>query len=490
MFGSRRLITHTTTYAVAGIIGKALALVTLPILTRLLSAEQYGLADLAASLAATLTVVARFGGDIPAARSRALAQSEDERRLTMGALVVTTTAIGVVLAVGAAPFVGILADLWRAPNDLPLAGLALILIPIGAVQLALVTVVRLEGRAYATAALATIDLVAQMAIAVLLVIAGLGAYGVILGYVIGSIVGATAAAAVAWPYMNLSVDAARGMSLLRRGLPYLPSFVAFVFADQIARLVTADQLGPASVGYLAVAIRISSVMSLAVSAFSLAWGPLALSMDSSAKTAGVINAALRWYLALAALLSIIIGAFAPEITFIMAGPEYEPTAIPTPGLVWASALGGGFFILTTAAGIGQQGMRVAIASVSGAGVQIALAIVLVNAVGLSGIGIAALAGRIVGLGLLWHAVRRFIGMRGRQLPLLVVAGSVTVVALQALNESGDNATPIRLAIGAGAAITMIVAGYRSVLPRIRGSRESKVAQPGPIEDLDGMTRLR
>src|ERR671914_195385 len=76
----RRLAAESVLYGLAGAIGRAAALVTVPILSRTLAPADYGLADLATALAALVQLVVSFSGDIPAARLRALAPDSAARR--------------------------------------------------------------------------------------------------------------------------------------------------------------------------------------------------------------------------------------------------------------------------------------------------------------------------------------------------------------------------------------------------------------------------
>jgi O-antigen/teichoic acid export membrane protein len=464
---ARRIARESAVYATAGVLGKAIALLSVPVLTRLLDAGGYGLADLAASLAATLALVGRFGGEVPAARAASEAWSVAERRRVLGTFVLVTAAVSSILAVILVPAIPLITALWSAPDQDLLAGAALLLVPIGAVQVALVSVVRLEGRPTTVAALATIDLLAQAALAVLLVILGFGPLGVIFGYVVGSAIGLAAAALASRPFISLRFSAARGIRMLTDGIPYLPAFTAFVFSDQIARFSTADTLGPLAVGHLAVGIRIASVMTLAVSAFSFAWAPAALGMPRSAKTAAILQRALVWYMLIGLLASTAIGAWAPEIVQIVAGTAFRTAAIPTPGLAWAAALSGAFFILMTVAGVTQRGRPVAAAAFSGAAIQIVLALVLVEWIGLAGIGVAAVSGRLVGLALLGFAVRDFLSAWGWRFSLLAIGGSAAVMAIQGMNAGADEALPARLVVGTTTALLAALISFRLLAPRWR-----------------------
>ena len=75
-----RLASQSALYGLAGAIGKALALLTVPLLTRMLTPADYGLADLANTFAALFAMTVGFAGDIPAARLVGSASHDAERR--------------------------------------------------------------------------------------------------------------------------------------------------------------------------------------------------------------------------------------------------------------------------------------------------------------------------------------------------------------------------------------------------------------------------
>jgi O-antigen/teichoic acid export membrane protein len=425
-----RLIAHTAAYGTAGVVAKAAALATVPILTRALGSEAYGLADIAASLAAVLTLIGRFGGEIPAARQAALVSDPIERERVLGVYVSTTALVSTVVAAAFIPLVGVIASLWGAPEDVLLPAMALLLVPIGAIQLVLVSVVRLEGLARATVVLSTLDLLAQMALAVVFVLAGLGPYGVLLGYIAGSVVGLAGAAVKAAPLITLNVDWRRTLTMVRRGVPYLPVYVSFVLADQVARLLTVDTLGADELGHLALAFRISGVVALAAASFSLAWGPLALQYKQTRESAQVFGNVLVGYTAVSLAACLALGSLAPELVTLLGGPAFIGAATVVPTLVWAAALAGTFFVVTTAAGITDRGWSVAGASVTGAIVQVVASVLLIAPLGIAGLGVGAVGGRLIALGLLWLGVRDFLGSNSRRVFSLVAAGSVTSLVLQ------------------------------------------------------------
>ena len=418
----------------AGAVGKALALLTVPFLSRALEPSGYGLADLATSLAAILTIVVMFAGDIPTAR---LASSgSPERRFTVyRAYVEATIACSLAVAVLLLPLSGLIAGgLWQAPGQASTAIVVLALVPVSAAQASLLTLQRLEGRAALYAALATVDLVSQLLLAVLLVGLGFGPIGVLLGFLGGSVVGLVAAAIPASQYMAARRDLALGRRLIAEGAGFLPAAILFIGADYVIRYIVLDSTGDAAVGFFAVAVRIASVMSLAGGAFALAWGPYGLGMSPGAATAKLFGRALTVFSLLSCLAAITLAALAPEMVAVFSGQAYGPAAVMLPGLLVAAATAGAAYIVIIAAGVSQRGAVVAVTSAAAALVQIGLTAVLLPPMGLAAVGMGAMASRMLQIGLLSVGLgSSAIRVQRLTLPLFALAAFVAVV-LQVANH--------------------------------------------------------
>jgi len=432
---SGHIVSEAALYAIAGAFGKIAALITVPYLTRELSPDGYGLVDLAISTAAILQLFAAFSADIPTIRMAAGATDKDARRAVLGSYVLTTMLGSTILTLLLIPLSPLAAEtLWSAPGQGILAATAFLLVPVSSGQAALVTVQRIERRPGVFAILAAIDLVAQLGLAVLFVAIGMGPFGVLLGFILGSALGFTAALAATRRYLSLTLG--RAIPLIRGGLPFLPSVLAFTFADGAARFITANLLGVAEVGVLAVAIRLASVMALASAAFSLAWGPYGLALRPSPSGGRVHGDVLVWFGSLMAAGTVALGSFAPEVALLVAGEDFAAASLVMPILLLGAGLAGPSYVFTTGAGILERGASVAAAAVVGAAVQIVGSFLLLPVMGLQGYGYAALAGRMVTLVLLAIFVRRLIRLSvGTWVAFGLVL--ILVAAIQFLNAQPD-----------------------------------------------------
>ena len=456
----RRLVADTAWYGVSAAIAKALALLSVPILTRTLGPDGYGLVDLATSTAALLTLVTLLAADIPATRLHALADDRPAALRTLSSYVWTVGVASVVVALVLLPASALLAEgPWDAPGATTLAALALLLVPVSAVQMALTQTHRIRSRPRTFALLSFVDLGAQLALAVVLVLLGFGPAGVVMGFIAGSVVGLAAATAASLDVLRTGPDRALAISIGSRGAPFLPYAVAFVVADWMVRALLANAIGIPAVASFGVALRVASVMTLVGAAFSLAWGPVGLARDRGPQTSRLFARALVAYGAASVAAALALAAIGPELTRLVAGPGYEAAAVLLPGFALAAALAGTEYVLVVAAGISNRGGRVALAATVGALVQVAATVVAVPVFGLAAVGPAAVLGRLTSFAILVVSVRSDVAYRT---PLIAAGGALALAAallLQLRLGSNADAAWVRwlaaaLIAGLGGAVTL------------------------------------
>ena len=462
----RHLANQSALYGLAGAMGKALALLTVPILTRMLSPAEYGLADLANTLAAMLAMLAMFAGDIPASRLAGLASGPEARRRVLSSYVWMTVLASSLIAVVLLPLSGIVAgDLWSAPDSVAIAILAIVLIPVSTLQASLVTTNRIESRPVPFAVLQCIDLLAQMILAVAFVALGWGALGMVLGFVIGSLVGLVAVAMHNRSTLLTRPDWSLGRAMFAEGMAFLPATLGFVAATYAVRFVLVTAQGQDAVGLFGVASRLASGMALMTAAFSMAWGPYGLALPDNLQTARLFGRVMRTYALLAVLLSVVLGALAPELVSIVSGEDYLAASSMLPGLLAASAMAGGFYVLLVAAGIGGRGRSVALAATAGAVLQVLSTVALLPAYGLPAVGAGAALGQAVALIILVNAVGSSV-KGGTGAVVALCAGAALVVGLQWLNVTPEATIIPRVVIAliatAAAAVVML-----SLVARLR-----------------------
>ncbi len=329
------------------------------------------------------------------------------------------------------------------------------------------TTTRLLGRPVPFAVLATIDLLAQTLFAVALAAIGWGALGVVLGFVVGSLVGLVCAAIYARSLVLTRPKLRIGTSLLLEGFPFVPAMIGVVIANYAVRFLLVQDGGQHDVGLFGVALRLASGIALVTGAFSMAWGPFGLALPDSEQTARLFGRVIRAVALMAVLVSVALGAAAPELITLVSGGAYRGAATMLPGLLIAAAMTGGFYVLLVAAGVSRRGHAVAYAAVAGAALQVALTAVLLPSTGLQAVGVGAVAGQALALVLLGLAVGRSV-VRGTEAVVVMCAGGAAAIVIQELNAIPDATFGARLVIAGGCAIVAGLLGLRFVRRRFAG----------------------
>ena len=224
------------------------------------------------------------------------------------------------------------ATLWGAPEQRALAQWTAVLIAVTGMRGATVTVLRLAGRARVFAAVSVVELIVDLVLSVTLVALGSGPIGVVQAYVVGNIVGLTIGLVSGRDLLGAKPHLELVSSLARRGAAYLPAGLAFVAADYGLRYLVANFSGLESAGHLATALRIASVMGLATTGFTLAWGPYMASQPQGIPRARQAGFMISVYGGIALIAAALISLVGPEAVEVIAGRAFIPGAAALPGL--------------------------------------------------------------------------------------------------------------------------------------------------------------
>lgn len=422
-------------YALGGLAYKGVALLTIPILARLLSPAELGLLDLAAILATLVALLAVLGTD----QAVAFHESRTESQGTLWG-----SALAISLVGGAGLMVA--GILFRAPlaavltgdaANAPVVAAAAAYGGVVALSAFALNAVRLHGtpRAYAVASFMLVT--AEMAAA--LAIAWLGAGPVAL-IVLGWAAGATV---VLFPILMRFVPTLRRprLATVRRllvyGSPLVPAAIAWLVGDSWIRATLARNVELAALGEYGIAYRVASVLGLVVTGFGVAWYPYLYRSPPSQVVPRASEALSILILALAGL-GVALTVLSPEIIAVIAGSEYANAGEAVALLVGGMIALGAFMLIGAVVGTSGSTRRIAFAGVFGAAIQVVAAQPLIAALGLAGAALASLAGYAVAALILGATELRLLAGRGG-----LKTGSAALVALAGLVASaGLSGSPL------------------------------------------------
>jgi O-antigen/teichoic acid export membrane protein len=442
----RNLAQSSAAYLAGGLAGKALALVTVPILARLLAPSELGTLDVATGLASTLAILAVAGTDTAVARF--LPGSHEPGRIWGSAFSVIAVVAGVLLVVGGIGAVPLGQLLLHEPGH-EAAILAALLDGLAvAAYVTCLNVLRMQQASRPYALTTTVVLIAQMVGAV--VLAALLAdpiVAILLWWAVAETLAAVYIVLVRRPPISRPQPklAAR---LLAFGAPLLPAVVGWTIGDLTIRSFLAGSAGLGALGGFSVATRLVSVMALVISGFSLAWIPFIFRIAVRTDPAERFRDAAFWLTAILGVLAVGLSGGAPELVRIIGGSGYSAGRTAIPGLAAGMILFGLYSLISAGSGLAHRTRDVAWTSAIGVAVQVGAGSVLVPTYGLAGAGAASAAGYAVALILLWG--RANVGRMAASPALWALAGAIT------LSVAVETALVLRDAPGALRAMPLIL----------------------------------
>jgi O-antigen/teichoic acid export membrane protein len=243
--------------------------------------------------------------------------------------------------------------------------------------------------------------------AVLLVKAGLGARGYFIGLGIGAAIGLLFALAVGRFRLTEtpSIDRTEARRMLRYGLPLVPASVAIWVVFAIDRTLLASMKGFFQAGLYGLASKASAPLVMAISAFTLAWGPFILSQPPE-RHAELRARALTAATAASAAICLCVIVFERQIIDVLGGPDFALSTRAVPGIAlgwvaWAAAV-----VLATEFAISRRTVVIGVMTGVAALANIVLNLILIPPFGYIGAAWTSAISFFFLAGLYWWWERR------------------------------------------------------------------------------------
>jgi O-antigen/teichoic acid export membrane protein len=437
------LARQTLVYAVSGAIAPALAVITLPIFARVFSQREYGILELAITLSAAALTVTDLSLIAAAQRSYFDYSDEqvEERRRVLSTALRVSTGLTIGLALALTFFREPISDLlFRTDEGQLVALVAAALLPLNTFRYVTEAMrIRFEGLHYlVTTAISTV-LGAVLAITFLV---GLG-YGVESVFV-ASLIANGAAALYGLVILRDTVWAGFSRSDLRTmlayGLPLVPTTMLLWALALIDRVLLARLSDLEGVGQYAMALRLTSVLLLAVNALHLALGPFFFSLYSSdpALEKAARGRTLTYVAFVLAFGALMLALFAKEALSILA-PAFEDSFTAVGPLAFGTVSYGLASLLMTGISLARRTGSLAVISAIAAAVNVSLTIALVPPFGFVGAAFGTAAGYVVVAGLSYWVGQRVYRTPyepRRVLLILAAAAALSVVGVVPFDSLG------------------------------------------------------
>ena len=468
MFGYlKRLITTGAAYQFGDIVAKGLALLTLPLYTHHVSTEAYGAAESLLTAVILSSIVLRLG--VGEAFIRFYFDDSDVARRdriarTATATVAWTTTLAVLVAV---PFAGALSRLLLGFEDQPLIYCAILgLWAFTNLEMAYAQLrVDERARTYVFASGANVGMTVVFTIA-LVVFAGQGARGLLLGNF-----GASALVVLGlwWGLrrrFSLRIRIADLRAMLRFGLPTVPAD-ASVYALQVAdRFYLFRVYSKSAAGQYAVAIKLATVVFVAVRGFQYAWPPLAYSIESDEEAARLYSLVTTYYALATGMVVCGVALLGRWMVRLLAAPQFFGAHSALPWLALGWSLYGLYLVFIAIAGRARVTARNLPAAAVGLAVNVALLTLLVPSsragLGIAGAGLA-LCGAYVAMLIVMYLLTRSLFKVGfewrRLLQLTAILAGVAVSGELLLPDDGFAGLALRIAWLALVPVTLLLTHF-------------------------------
>ena len=299
-------------------------------------------------------------------------------RTALGTVAVVTTLV----ALAALPFAAPLADVLCNRHDAGIGRLAILGLWSFTNLETAYALLRVEERraAFVRASMANVLLTVALTVTLVVFLDG-GAHG----YLAGNYVASAVVLLGIWATEVRRIGVRGGRyplsPMLRYGLPIVPAEAAVFALNVIDRAYLLRAESAAAAGLFALAVKLATVVIVAVRAFGLAWPPLAYSVTDDDEARRLYATVTTWYVVIIGLVVLGLALLSRWIVDLLAAPDF---AAAHEALGWV-ALGWGLYglalLLVTVAGRARITTRSAPAAFGGLAANVVALLLLVPPLG-------------------------------------------------------------------------------------------------------------
>ena len=489
----RRLATTGAAYTAASIASKVIAVALLPLYTRYLSKADYGAAEVLFAAVVSASIVVRFGL-IEAILRFYYREDEDPAEVVKSSFagLFWLSTIGALVLL---PFAGPISEaLLPEPEALGASAPDLVRIAIGGLWVLtmwefMLTLFRLEERARAYFLTTILNVIAAIALTVVLVV-GLeeGARGLLVGSYGAGAAFLLVLIAMQWRRLSLRFDTALIRRLFRFGLPTMPAEVSLYLLNFVDRLIITRSLGLAEAGLYSLAAKFAQAVNVLVRGFQLAWPPLAYSIrdDDEARRAYAVIVTL--FVAGCAWVVAGMWLFSRWIVRALAAPGFFASYEAIGLISTAVTLYALYLVLVVILGRTGRTEFNFPAAIGALVSNVVLNLLLVPSLGIVGAGLALVASYLVVLALMYVFTQRLFPVPyewGRLLRVVLTVAALVAIAELLVPTSGALGLLVRALLFAAYPVVLLATGFFTEGERVW---LAKLRHPGAV--MAGLASLR
>ncbi len=444
-----RLRTDALIYGFGQALGRGVQFLLVPVLTRALTPDVYGVSDLVLAYSQFVVLVLVFGTDAALVRFFYQEPDHEARRrmistslaLRVGLGTLAMLAIGLLAMPLSGPLIG--SDAYRkyiriGALTLPWSLLVLFSNDVLRVTLQPVKYVGLNLAQAAITAALSLWLVVER---------HLGVAGILYGKLGGDLAAALLGLALIRLNLTPRLDFSTLRRMLRFGAPLIPASFMYGVISAADRYALQHFRTLQEVGVYAVAVKFFSLVMLGVSAFSLAFFPFAHARSGSPEAPRLYAVVLARYVALATLGAMLAGLFAPEALQWLVPAAYQAAARPALLLTFAAVAYGAYYVACLGVQLSLRTSLLVWTAVLGALGAVAANLILTPRLGAPGAAAATLIGNLT-LAVGTYAVSQrvhWLPYRGTRLAALFALALTLSLGVQGWMRPGAAGIALKLA---------------------------------------------
>ncbi len=457
----RRLATTGAAYTAASILSKVIAVALLPLYTRYLTKADYGIAEILFSGVVLASILVRLGL-IEAILRFYYKGNEDPAqvvRSSFAGLFWLSTLGALVLF----PFAGPLSEALLDESAPELTRIAIGGLWVLTMWEFLLTLFRLEERARAFFLTTILNVLASIALTVVLVV-GLdeGARGLLLGSYATGAAFVLALIALQWRRLSLRFDRALLRRLFRFGAPTMPAEVSLYALNFVDRLIILRSLGAAEAGLYSLAVKFAQAVNVLVRGFQLAWPPLAYSIRDDGEARRAYATVVTLFAAGCAFVVTGMWLFSRWIVRALAAPKFFESYEAIGLISTAVTLYALYLVLVVILGrTGRTEFNLP-AAIAALVTNVVLNLVLVPPLGIVGAGLALVASYAVVLGLMYGFTQRLFPVPyewGRLVRVVLTVAALVGIAELVAPTAGAGGLLLRGALFLAYPLVLLASGF-------------------------------
>ncbi len=396
----KRLSKDTFFYGLGNAINRFINFLLFPIYTRLLTTEDFGAQDLIFTAINIINHFLVLGLDSATARHYYDADAPKEKNTILSTWLwfemFVSIPVTILLTINAQAFCQLI---FKNPSLAPYFQLGVISFPFILISSVTMLTLRLTFKSKQFAIVSFVGVLANALTAIyFVVLLGLGIKGVFYAYIAANIFRAIFGLALTYQNFHFAFSSSWLKPMLSFGIPLVPASLSIWVLNYANRYFLINYGGLNAIGLMGVANRITNIITFAITAFQMGWGPFAYSLIKDEKLAKMTYAkVLTIFLVLLLSSTAGISVLAREIIAVLATSKYEASKVAIPFLSISSVAWGAFYIVCIGYGIAKKSYHTTIAVALAALFTLLANILFIPKWGILGASIATLLGNLIAL---------------------------------------------------------------------------------------------